>query len=365
MLNSIFGKEAEKLAHAMRNRRVECRCITMKDPSEIVHEAYMLEPRLLAIVESLDMYTSKSNLMTTVTFMIHYRSGTIADLNDIIIDDGTWTPSLLPLSVLEYPGCIYMVSKCAETIPQRISNDPKFLDLFPGYIQAQAHSEYHTSPACQEYSFTLITIKMCLKEKEYIRAQRIARETAAHIIDSCLGGCRSKIPTVMKAFLAFSYLQQTVEYDSIAALAADSRISFPFSVMPYGPIVNHKGICAGIAAAYQMMMNIYGINCHIVFGDLKGTDGSWGPHAWNMIQVGSHWYHVDATINIKPDSEVYTESFMKPDKIALQDHRWDKTKYPSCISSLMGYGKIEELLENDNPAYSQIIPCYLNPRIFN
>lgn len=363
MLNGLFCGEAEKLAQAIRARWMECKCVTRKDPQTIIQSVFVQDPRLIAIVQSIDLYTTTYNQLVSVTFMIHYRPGSIQQLEDVVLDDGHWKPSMSFSPLQEYPVSVNIVSKDAENLVNRFQHDQQFLDQFPGFIQA--HSSYVTMETFPEYSFATIIFEMCLNEKEYIRAQKEARLVALKTIDSKLGGRGVDIPNVMKAFLAFSYLQQTVQYDNLAAKATDSRVSYPYSVIPYGPILNHLGICAGIAAAYQMMMEIYGIKSHVVSGALLGNDGTWGPHAWNMIQIGSHWYHIDATINIKPDPEVYTESFMKPDKVFRKDHRWEKDDYPACISSLLGYGKIEELLENGNPAYQQAEQRYLNPQIFD
>lgn len=56
----------------------------------------------------------------------------------------------------------------------------------------------------------------------------------------------------------------------------------------YGILINKKGVCSGYAYAYRLFMKAYGIPCVLI-------DSSAMNHAWNMIQLGGKWYHVDCT----------------------------------------------------------------------
>ena len=57
----------------------------------------------------------------------------------------------------------------------------------------------------------------------------------------------------------------------------------------YGAFVNKVAVCDGYSKAYQYIMkNKLGIPCIIVSSDSMG-------HAWNMIEIGENYYHIDVT----------------------------------------------------------------------
>ncbi|MBN2860665.1 MAG: transglutaminase domain-containing protein, partial [Sphaerochaetaceae bacterium] len=77
----------------------------------------------------------------------------------------------------------------------------------------------------------------------------------------------------------------------------------------YSVLVEGRGVCAGYARAFQFIMRNLGFESIIVTGDLKqnGREGGvlslFTPyiseeldgHAWNMVKIGTQWYHVDVT----------------------------------------------------------------------
>ena len=102
-------------------------------------------------------------------------------------------------------------------------------------------------------------------------------------IASCVTGGMSNYE-IAKAL--HDYLATHNEYDMrlySGNLPALSRTS-------YGALVNRTSVCSGYALAYQHLMEDAGIPCEYVTG--MTTRGS---HAWNIVQIGGEWYHVDVT----------------------------------------------------------------------
>lgn len=57
----------------------------------------------------------------------------------------------------------------------------------------------------------------------------------------------------------------------------------------YGALVDKVAVCDGYAKAYQyIMQHKLGIPCYLTSSESMN-------HAWNIIQIGEHYYHVDAT----------------------------------------------------------------------
>lgn len=93
-----------------------------------------------------------------------------------------------------------------------------------------------------------------------------------------------------KEYALYMWTITHVEYDRDLqdTLAAVSRDSYT----PYGGLVNHKGICLGFASAFQLLMDMAGVECITVVG---AAENSTEDHAWNQVRLDGEWYCVDAT----------------------------------------------------------------------
>ncbi|MBR2823099.1 MAG: hypothetical protein IKE24_05395 [Clostridia bacterium] len=96
------------------------------------------------------------------------------------------------------------------------------------------------------------------------------------------------------------YLIDHCEYD-YAALNASGNVDPNYRNVDvvgkaYGPLVNHKAICAGYAQANQLLLNRLGVYCVPIFGR-SGLHVYYGEtnHEWNAVKSGSKWYMTDVT----------------------------------------------------------------------
>lgn len=64
-----------------------------------------------------------------------------------------------------------------------------------------------------------------------------------------------------------------------------------------GAFLEHKAVCEGIAKAFKLLCNIYGMKCMVVLGKANPEGNFSGDtyHAWNIIKLGRGSYHVDVT----------------------------------------------------------------------
>lgn len=77
----------------------------------------------------------------------------------------------------------------------------------------------------------------------------------------------------------------------------------------YSALVMGETVCQGYATAIYRLLRELGISCRVVSGDAGG------PHAWNMVRIGSYYYLVDATWD--DQSEVKYKYFLKAE---YKDH---------------------------------------------
>ena len=102
----------------------------------------------------------------------------------------------------------------------------------------------------------------------------------------------------------------------------------------YSVIVDGKGVCAGYAAATQLMLNRLNIPCIHVFGTADGV-----KHGWNIVNIGGKWYHIDTTwgdpVTEDGQNVVSYDYFLVKDRTVLKDHKYDDGyHYPGCHSGL-------------------------------
>ena len=89
-----------------------------------------------------------------------------------------------------------------------------------------------------------------------------------------------------QALIVHDYLALNCEYDYENYQTG----SVPdISHTAYGSLVNQVAVCDGYADAFAYIMeDKLGISCEVISSDAM-------HHAWNMIEIGQKWYHVDVT----------------------------------------------------------------------
>lgn len=146
---------------------------------------------------------------------------------------------------------------------------------------------------------------------------------------------------------------RAIAYDHAAAAgAADGKNATAYEVL-----ARKKAVCAGIAMLFKALCDRCGIGCIVVSGMLL-KKGQRTEHAWNMVQLGGGWYHVDVT-NDLPDASnenrMSHNHFNLNDEDAVYSLEWEYANYPPCKATrdsyfarenrlVGGYGDIERLV---------------------
>lgn len=109
-----------------------------------------------------------------------------------------------------------------------------------------------------------------------------------------------------------------------------------------GPLTNKTGVCEGYAKTFKYLLDMMSIPCLIVYG--FGYDPGTGVeerHAWNLVQLGGKWTHIDVTF----DTTIRSGHILRYDYFGLtndqifKDHRYEADKYP--MADQVGYGYYE------------------------
>lgn len=93
----------------------------------------------------------------------------------------------------------------------------------------------------------------------------------------------------VEAMLALhDYLAVNCVYNWNVATGKDES-TYPQNIYTaYGVLVEGDAVCQGYALAYKYLLNLLGISSVV-------TGSSDMNHAWNLVYLDGHWYHVDVT----------------------------------------------------------------------
>lgn len=93
----------------------------------------------------------------------------------------------------------------------------------------------------------------------------------------------------------------------------------PMIYSAYGALVGGRALCEGYSRAMQLLLLQSGIPCTTVTGVANGEG-----HMWNLVQLGSNWYNLDATWNDTTGGFVSYEYFNLTDADMALDHTFSK-----------------------------------------
>jgi hypothetical protein len=201
---------------------------------------------------------------------------------------------------------------------------------------------------------SLSEIPYLMTKNEY--AEKAKQFDAA--VDAALDILDDGMSKTEKALALNDYLVLNTEYDTEKLQLADSGYdSHYLHNDAYHALVTRKAMCQGYAQAYDYLLEQIGIESRVVAGVAGG-----GDHAWNLIKLGSSWYHVDVTWN-DPTADrfgkvshkyflmsdeamlandhkewyVYDRDLPKADKTNFDDVFWrDDVKYTSAFVYVSG-----------------------------
>ena len=93
-----------------------------------------------------------------------------------------------------------------------------------------------------------------------------------------------------KIRLIYDYVRTHVSYDRVH----QKNAHYHAKSTAYAALIRHSATCQGYCTLLYRMLRENGVNCRVVTG--TGVDDSGEQlHAWNIVELGGQWYHLDAT----------------------------------------------------------------------
>lgn len=162
-------------------------------------------------------------------------------------------------------------------------------DLAQQYFQVlNSHEEcFWVSESCP-YSYDPNT-GLVVSVRPVYSMSRAEAEEASRQIRAAAAEAKALVPAGMedyeKALIIHDWLAVYCEYDK-ENLDRGNVPEISHSIA--GALAEKQAVCDGYAKAYQYIMKQLGIPCHM-------TSSSAMAHAWNILQLGGDYYHVDVT----------------------------------------------------------------------
>ena len=137
------------------------------------------------------------------------------------------------------------------------------------------------------------------------------------------------LPPVQRVLLAHTRICGTCRY-------ADSGAS---AHTAYGALICGQAVCEGYAEAFLLLCSAADIPCMIISGEADGR-----AHAWNLVQIGGAWYHVDCTWD---DCRHDYGHFLCDDSTMRRTHSWDAGQYPHADAPPLDQRQIAAKMQNN------------------
>lgn len=149
-------------------------------------------------------------------------------------------------------------------------------------------------------------------------------DTLRKMRDESEAAAKSIIAKIIKPSMG-SLQKERAIHDYITNNARYADVDIVESHSEYGVLVKKVGVCESYAKAMYRLLNMAGVKNLFVTGTADG-----GAHAWNMVQIGSRWYHVDVTFDDPVGGRPSHRYFNITDSQISRDHTWDRSKYPAA-----------------------------------
>lgn len=128
----------------------------------------------------------------------------------------------------------------------------------------------------------------------------------------------------------------------------------------YGAIADGKAVCAGYAAAYQLLLNEAGIRAMTVTGTSVDPVASESvPHAWNVVWLDDECVYTDVTWDDQGD-EAFRYYFNLSASEMAKDHALDAAIFslPECNHTEKSYFDANDVAFDDTASAADIAPYF-------
>ncbi len=176
--------------------------------------------------------------------------------------------------------------------------------------------------------------------------------TAKARFDSVVGDVIDSIPYGLTDYEKALYL-----HDTLAGIVTYIQTGEHQSA--YGALVSGQAVCAGYAAAYQVLLNNAGIPAWTVTGVSEAPGGGSVGHAWNVLWLDGNCVYADVTWDDQPTAVFHYYFAISRSEIAAgHTVNSDVFTLPSCGHNNLSYYDVNDYLVINNYSVDNLIPAF-------
>ena len=123
-----------------------------------------------------------------------------------------------------------------------------------------------------------------------------------------------------KELAVYEWIQKNIHHDDDMLVVVQDPDSDTYT--PLGVLSGKKAVCVGFATTFRLFMQMLDLDCKVVHDVDLG-------HSWDLVKIGSGWYHVDLYYDT-PNSKF--SHFNLTDNMRSDDYTWDESLYPAANS---------------------------------
>lgn len=207
---------------------------------------------------------------------------------------------------------------------------PKPIDelIKDAFDQCHLYQPFYTQH-CEQRGYHYRHLSKNRIKIDFTARYRMSRQEEKWILDEITTILQKRIQpsmtTLQKILVVHDYIVRTYHYE----LHTEGS---PFAVYTF--MKEKHGVCMAYALLFEKMMEHLQIPCYYVIGKADGEGGA--GHAWNMVEIDGHWYHIDVTWDdigsIMYGRQIRYRYFLLSDDVMKKDHQWNLDHYPPCTS---------------------------------
>ncbi|MCQ2557734.1 MAG: peptidase [Oscillospiraceae bacterium] len=136
-------------------------------------------------------------------------------------------------------------------------------------------------------------------------------------------------------------------HDFICSSVTYDKLKKQYSHEIIGPLTQGVGVCEGIAKTVKILCDRLGIHCMIAISEAAPEKGIRYRHAWNVLQLGGTYTHLDATFDnsLQRNGVIRYDYYNITDTQIFRDHQPPITPLPACTDSRISwYAKNKQIL---------------------
>ncbi|MBZ4203437.1 MAG6410 family transglutaminase-related lipoprotein [Mycoplasma tauri] len=222
-----------------------------------------------------------------------------------------------------------------------------------GTVTAKEHTgENKSAEIWAEYKGYLFRRDIMILNKthsDYDVQEEEAREKAIEVAKDW-----HNLSNYQKALKAYDWITKNIAYQERGPRVDQTA---------YSAIIEKRTVCTGYTLAFKMFMDILGVPCSTIQGNVRDPNFADDKHIWNLVELDDGWYHVDATWGIDRnklgnnnyyyflignDDISLNRDFIKPSE-KIMGKKYLFSKIDNYISDLKQVQKVIEIAKLERP----------------